>query len=200
MGGCASRPKDNVDGKIPEELSVETSTPSKLITNVIEVTTATEATTESSENVKKASNEAPSMDLTEPKPTETTTDASESKTDVVEMSESKIDVVEMSESKIDAVEVSKSKTDATEVDESKTNVTEINEAKIDAIEVSESKINATKSNESKINTTEVSESKIDAIERNLNVGEDNTSAKEEETKGVEKTVEATNTKNKPSES
>merc|ERR1739841_319628 len=129
---------------------------------------------------KKASNEAPSMDLTEPKPTETTTDASESKTDVVEMSESKIDVVEMSESKIDAVEVSKSK--------------------IDAIEVSESKINATKSNESKINTTEVSESKVDAIERNLNVGEDNTSAKEEETKGVEKTVEATNTKNKPSES
>merc|ERR1739841_255046 len=170
MGGCASRPKDNVDGKIPEELSVETSTPSKLITNVIEVTTATEATTESSENVKKASNEAPSMDLTEPKPTETTTDASESKTDVVEMSESKIDVVEMSESKIDAVEVSKSETDATEVDESK------------------------------INTTEVSESKVDAIERNLNVGEDNTSAKEEETKGVEKTVEATNTKNKPSES
>merc|ERR1739842_189975 len=156
----------------------------------IEVTTATEATTESSENVKKASNEAPSMDLTEPKPTETTTDASESKTDVVEMSESKIDVVEMSESKIDAVEVSKSETDATEVDESKTNVTEINEAKIDAIEGSESKINA----------TEVSESKVDAIERNLNVGEDNTSAKEEETKGVEKTVEATNTKNKPSES
>merc|ERR1739841_438315 len=93
---------------------------------------------------KKASNEAPSMDLTEPKPTETTTDASESKTDVVEMSESKIDVVEMSESKIDAVEVSKSE--------------------------------------------------VDAIERNLNVGEDNTSAKEEETKGVEKTVEATNTK------